>query len=177
MVSETSYHYVLLYDVWVFTHWLYKEHLTNGRAAAAQCDCTLTQHLSRTVTEHVTLKPFCSANWMMVSRLSLVVFVASKTWKIKRKKSPNVVSNLHPVQKISLTSNSPQLALLLWGTVAHRWAQLMHTVCWIHRKPQSWINITFGVKIYYRQFCTNLSSYRLIFNPSSLSGRKNSNDL
>lgn len=26
-----------------------------------------------------TLKPFCSANWMMVSRLSLVVFVASKT--------------------------------------------------------------------------------------------------
>lgn len=37
------------------------------------------QH-TRITSQRVTLKPLCSANSMMVSLLSLVVFVASKTW-------------------------------------------------------------------------------------------------
>lgn len=74
-----THHYVLLYDIWVFTHRLNKENLNLRRGKNKSSLDPDKEKGSDAAMQRLTLKPFCSANWMMVSLLSLVVFVASKT--------------------------------------------------------------------------------------------------
>ena len=78
-----AYHDILWNDICVLTHRLHKKDL-DWQDSEVNLKVVMSKwqtEFDTTLPRLYTLKPFCSANFTMVDLLSLVVFVASKTWK------------------------------------------------------------------------------------------------